>query len=106
MLLWPQAENGCFDSDTCDDNVLITSSIFLDTDLGSELDIFPNPTTGVINIKSDRDFEHYEIYSLNGQPLMRGESLTIDVNTLPSGLYLIMLTDKNGKKHTAKFMKN
>ena len=69
----------------------------------SQLDIFPNPTSDVINIKMESkkttDFD-YQIISLSGQLIKSGNfkvksksQETINVNDIPVGMYMIVLNN-------------
>ena len=59
--------------------------------------VFPNPTTGIVNIVGAPDGE-YRITNIMGQTLMAGPlNDRIDVSKLPSGIYFITIGDKTQK---------
>jgi hypothetical protein len=77
----------------------------------SSLKIFPNPTRNVIYISSDSSIEKIEIFDLCGKSLVNKNNLsekvvTIDLNELKSGYYLISVQDLNNNCRTYKLIKN
>jgi hypothetical protein len=61
----------------------------------TEFNIFPNPSTGIVNINVNEPFE-YKIYNLQGKLMANGISNTsseeLDLRELSSGLYLLNIT--------------
>lgn len=79
-----------------------------DIDKKNEITIYPNPVKDVINIKSNESGDsNYKIYNSAGQSLANGKSAEnkIDVSKLPTGNYIIELTNKKGEKSSQKFIK-
>ncbi|MFZ4929488.1 T9SS type A sorting domain-containing protein [Chryseobacterium sp. Mn2064] len=86
----------------------------METEIGNHTDsktvIFPNPTKGVLQVKTRKSIEELFIYDLAGKIIMRKEKLpegknTIDLIAYPQGVYLIrVLTDGNWE--TFKIIKN
>lgn len=75
------------------------------------LNIFPNPTSGVINltnIDGIKEGATLEIHDINGIIVQRktliSMNLTIDVKNLPPSVYLLVLRDE-GKIRTGRFSK-
>lgn len=72
-----------------------------------ELDIYPNPTTDVLNIKGSDSFNttEFKIFNLNGQLVKSGVyDNKIYVSDLSTGVYLLHLV-VDGKPLTNKFIK-
>ena len=65
---------------------------------------FSNFTTGIAisNINAD-DYVSYELYDLQGRRL---SPLTTPPSTLTKGIYLMRVTDRQGRQHTMKARKN
>lgn len=61
--------------------------------------VYPNPTSGQVTIL-DEDLYAVEVYNLWGQVVLSrqesGASATLDLNPLPSGLYVIRIIEKDG----------
>ena len=65
-----------------------------------ELDIFPNPTSSIWQIKSSKMIESLDLFDLTGKRLIYKKTLSndfqIDATSLPDGVYLILIN--NNKK--------
>jgi hypothetical protein len=70
--------------------------------------IYPNPTTGIFNIKTSAINSSYSITNVNGKLLSEGTSIErnqIDIKNLQNGLYFVTIkNDLNSK--TFKIIKN
>ena len=64
--------------------------------------IYPNPSNGVVNIKSELTLERISIYDLQGQKVMSQESQStleqIETSDLAPGVYNIVLTTSKGSR--------
>ena len=80
------------------------------TDLSNAIFLFPNPTTGEINLKTEfSDFE-WALFDLQGRNLLQQQAtstpVSIDLSQLPSGTYFIRILDQNsGKTSSRKVIK-
>ena len=77
-----------------------------DNIFANQLNIYPNPAKDIITVaSSELQNETYTVFSISGQALMQGklqgETTTINVSSLASGVYFVKVSDK-----TAKFIKN
>jgi hypothetical protein len=77
----------------------------------SEIAVFPNPTSSILNLKTNIPAENgtLKIISLTGQIVfernnLSGTEFTIDVSNLPAGIYLLQIDDKNSS-YNSKFIK-
>ncbi len=60
----------------------------------SKVDIYPNPTTGLVSIKAER-IKSIEVINLQGKQIYTGKENQIDLSTQPKGIYIIkVITDK------------
>lgn len=77
-----------------------------------DINIFPNPSSGNININDlNSDYSLLTINNINGAkvqtlPLKSLKSISVDINLLEDGIYLLRLTNKKGIITTKKFIKN
>ena len=69
--------------------------------------IYPNPATSTLNIYSNSDMSKVVIYNLVGKPVKEFSNVSesININDLKTGVYMIRMTDVNGKTIISKFMK-
>lgn len=75
----------------------------------TSITIYPNPSTRIFNIVSQQNIS-VEIYDLLGK-LVYSQSLTngtnsIDISNFNTGVYLLKVTDDNGKSESHKLIKN
>lgn len=69
--------------------------------------IFPNPVKSVLNIKGF-ELASFEVISISGTKMIyqtASYSNRIDVSSLPSGIYVIRMTDEEGRIAIDKFLK-
>ena len=89
------------DQDLRDEQVLfsyfsieeVSSLNILEVDQGS-INVFPNPTSGVVHISSI-DAAQTQIFAMSGQLLLQSNSAQIDISDLPPSLYFLKVFDKN-----------
>ena len=64
----------------------------------SEMAIYPNPATDMINISTDNQIQRVEIFNMQGQlvKVETGEVTRVSVKDLANGLYTLKLTTDNG----------
>ncbi|MES2617272.1 MAG: T9SS type A sorting domain-containing protein [Bacteroidota bacterium] len=63
----------------------------------TNLTIYPNPTSGLLTVSSDRIYQSIAVYTTTGQKIKTFQpSESIDVSDLVAGLYFIVLLDDNG----------
>ncbi|MCT4587754.1 MAG: T9SS type A sorting domain-containing protein [Carboxylicivirga sp.] len=57
--------------------------------------LYPNPTSGLFNIKSDLQFKTIDIYSISGKLVKsvngQGIEQIVDISDLPNGIYLLSI---------------
>jgi len=75
----------------------------------NEAVIYPNPVLSQFNIETAMPMEEVLVYDLTGQ-LVRsvkcsGETTSLDVSDLHSGMYLVMIRQANGRMISKKLMK-
>jgi len=74
-----------------------------------EIAVYPNPTTGWLNIQSAEPVTEIELLSINGQKMRHWQSSnninTINISNLPSGFYLLRLSTKEERTIHLKLQK-
>ena len=70
-----------------------------------DLSVHPNPASGSVTV-TDESLLRVEIHNLLGQLVASsdcdGDSVTIDLQSLSQGVYLVTATDRNGRQHVRK----
>lgn len=58
--------------------------------------VYPNPTNGLLYVKTEIDFESIQILSLQGQLIIQSNNAFIDMSNLETGSYFARILDKKG----------
>lgn len=58
--------------------------------------VYPNPTNGVLHIKTDQNIIFVELFDLTGKSVARSYDTIIDVSNLPNGLFLLKINTEKG----------
>ena len=70
--------------------------------------LHPNPTTGLVTVMG-KDLKSAEVVNMLGQHVAKaqgeGERLTVDISSLPAGIYFVNITDSEGRKCVRKVVK-
>ena len=74
---------------------------FEDPSADNEVDVYPNPSNGILFVKSDNINTDYQIINILGEIVLSGEIVSenqqIDISNLSNGLYLIKIKDNTMK---------
>lgn len=112
--------NGALDHDDCVQPSIVNTAIFLlgivSTDCtsiddlgGLEFKLYPNPTTGIINVKSELDAVTIKMMDLNGKIVfdknIDKHATNIDISHLVSGTYFTEIKDNKGNRSLRKIIK-
>ena len=62
------------------------------TEKQQEFKVFPNPFTSLITVNSDVEIEQLELISLSGKTVAISANSSIEINELPSGIYLLRIS--------------
>src|SRR5574343_111628 len=87
-----------------------TCSAFLNTTSFDEsnLSLYPNPTSGIVNISYDKEISNVSVYNLLGQNVLnqegKGLEIQLDLSTLASATYFLKITSEGATK-TIKVIK-
>lgn len=88
-----------------DPNLAVTQPAFKDA-----FKVYPNPSSGIFNIiVDDASAINYQLYNMLGQVVAGGEFAAgkskLDISSAADGIYMLQVTDANGKKANFKLVK-
>ncbi|MGH1518732.1 choice-of-anchor J domain-containing protein [Chryseobacterium sp. JK1] len=91
------------------DDVKITTAATLSTNevakTKSAVSLYPNPTKGEINIKTDKKVKSTSIVDMSGKTINTSNSEKADISSLPKGTYLLKVDFADGTSTTEKVIK-
>lgn len=90
-----QDANGCEKSEEVE--VQHISGIGDVNSLAAAVMLFPNPTTGIVNIKATLPIEKVMVYNMLGQELLSSTSTSLDLKFLHEGVFLVRVELAGGK---------
>lgn len=67
--------------------------------------IYPNPTKGEINIKTDKKIKSATVFDMTGKSLLISNSEKTDISSLPKGIYLLKVDFVDGTSVSEKVIK-
>ncbi|SHI39217.1 T9SS type A sorting domain-containing protein [Flavobacterium terrae] len=82
------------------------ATLGFNTNSFSDFSVFPNPTAGILNVRSAINIYRIEIYSLEGRKIKEAKNSILDISDLSSGIYLLKVKTEEGKFGTKKIIKN
>ena len=97
------------DQNTIEFSIYIDESILSVTEISSESELYPNPTSGLFTIKGN-DIAKVEVYNLVGEKVFEVESGKwrvenyLDASGWNKGIYLVSITKQNGAVESKKLV--
>jgi len=87
-------QNGCVDTSACHTVVGVGIN---NIDLSTAFNLYPNPTTGWVNIQSDIDIESLRLFTMDGR-VVKTELNTnkLNISDLSIGVYFIVIETQKG----------
>ncbi|MBW7675451.1 T9SS type A sorting domain-containing protein [Chryseobacterium chendengshani] len=72
----------------------------------NSISIYPNPTKGEINIKTDKKIKSSTVFDLSGKVLLQTDSQTVNISSFTKGTYLLKVEFADGSTKTEKVIKD
>ncbi|MGO4707848.1 T9SS type A sorting domain-containing protein [Chryseobacterium sp. 2TAF14] len=94
------------DAVSIDDIEVLASTLSTDEVSKSKTSIYPNPTKGEINIKTDKKIKSTTVLDLSGKVLTTGSSEKVNLSAFTKGTYLVKVEFSDGSSKTEKIIKN
>ncbi|MCS3530060.1 T9SS-dependent choice-of-anchor J family protein [Chryseobacterium sp. JUb7] len=71
----------------------------------SKTSIYPNPTKGELNIKTDKKIKTSTVLDVSGRAVLSSTTQKVDLSSLPKGSYLVKVEFTDGTASTEKVIK-
>jgi len=71
----------------------------------ASVNVYPNPTNGILNIDATEEISAVSIYGMDGKLALTSNSNSVDMSTLPIGMYHYSVTTVTGKLIQGKVSK-
>jgi len=71
----------------------------------NSITLYPNPTSGIVNIATEEVVKEINIYNMIGQQIWKGKEKQLDLSSIEQGVYLIHIQFENGKTAIQKVIK-
>jgi len=102
------AYSNCSYSLSCDDVTILVTDI-QDRPYNSGPSVYPNPVDNMVHIDHSDAGDNVTVLNMAGQLLLQRiaceSPCSIDVSSLPAGVYLVRITDKQGAQTMSRFVK-
>jgi hypothetical protein len=89
-----------------DDVKVTTGTLATDEVSKSKTSIYPNPTKGEINIKTDKKIKSSTVFDLSGKVLLQSSSEKVNISSFTKGTYLLKVEFADGSTKTEKIIKD
>ena len=88
-------------------NVIRDSVLDIENIDDASFSVYPNPTSGIINIQSKENIQKAELFDINGRLIFTKTSNSqMNISKLSVGVYMLKVLTENGKSSTKKIIKN
>lgn len=97
-------------SDTAQINITVDICLGIQNNVSSNVIVFPNPATDVLQVQTTSILAGYSVMDINGREIMKGNfsgnaQNKIDVSELPAGTYILCTLDNSGSVQNVQFVK-
>ena len=87
-------EDNCFATDTI--KITVDESASISRKEAATIEIYPNPASSFITLKTNAPISQWQIFDMNGKLLITSEKAQIDISALKAGQYFIKANSTNG----------
>lgn len=96
------SENGCVDTSAC---INMDFSGLTDQIFGSQFEIYPNPTNGIVQVKGSGNYL-IQVTDVSGKIMLvqqANTTATLDLNDMSKGVYFVNI-EQNGQRYTSRLV--
>ncbi len=76
-----------------------------DEEEGFKTHVYPNPATNIVHIEASHDIKSIKVFDISGKLILIKNSNIFSVENLSKGIYILEVTDFNGRSLTQKLIK-
>lgn len=76
-------------------NVPPTPPVGIEGLFAPQFTVYPNPTTGRVNIQTEREIQRIDVLDMMGRRVFSSTHGNVDLSPLPDGIYLLRCTSAN-----------
>lgn len=88
------------------DDVLITTTSLSTAEVEARnTKIYPNPTKGLVNIKTTKKIDSVSVFDSAGKKVLNSKNMDIDISTFAKGVYMMTVNFSDGTKVEKKVIK-
>jgi len=77
-----------------------------DISFENSLRVYPNPASDQVTVTTASMINYLELYDIHGKLVLKQTDQTIDISTIPTGVYFLKLVSEQGRIATKKIIKN
>ncbi|MDF1698791.1 MAG: T9SS type A sorting domain-containing protein [Saprospiraceae bacterium] len=108
VWLFKLNNNGCFGTDSCDQEVILSTANLAQS--SERISVFPNPTSNILNIQSISEIIKLEVFDFQGMLVLAKENFNrngkLNVSSLSKGIYAVKAYHRNGSVSSSVFVKD
>lgn len=71
----------------------------------SDVTLYPNPTTGILNFQSQSEIQNVAVFDLSGRKISEFNSSQVNISNLQKGIYIVKISTQDGKTENRKIVK-
>lgn len=112
IIRWPSGVVDAINNVTPNQSLLIveaSSPLGTASFSSADFSLYPIPAKNILNIKTKEGLamQSGQVFDLNGKVVLQSDihNSSINVESLTTGTYILLLTDENGKQYSQKFVK-
>jgi len=83
----------------------ITLGISQPQSVDNSIDVYPNPASNFINVKTNKAIKLIKLMTLDGHKVAESTLNTMNISSLPKGIYIVSVTTQSGQQTFNKLVK-
>ena len=88
--------NTCIKQDSASTRVVVTCFTGIDQTRVEDVEIYPNPSSGIFNINTTNKIDKIEVYTIEGKRILTSNVSSIDLSGFSDGIYTARIISNSG----------